>query len=270
MIDAAPVPEEAVLPAADEMSSATRYLCTGAYVDTTFRDRCLREVYYQDKRFTAPSYGFDLVTVLEHCLRARNLTTWRDLSIVLTLGLATYLNWISAAAVAVALVCLRVTGAAWHLVGDFLARVRTGSAVDTTKSPRRGLLLLLGWAAAWIVFIVLVSKIVSAATSALTGTSRMSSGAALLVAPAVILLPTIFALWRQKRIEDFTLYGQPPPIRWNSRKRGIADQQTGNTVVYSNFEPFIGSGEVVSSWGFAQRLTGHDPRAGGAHRARVR
>ena len=109
-----------------------------------------------------------------------------------------------------ALICLRVTAAAWGLARDFLARVRTGSAVDTTKSPRRGLLLLLGWAAAWIVLLVLIAKIVSSAAGAFTGTERMSSGAALLVAPAALLLPTIFALWRQKRIEDFTLQAGPP------------------------------------------------------------
>lgn len=248
-IDLATSPGEAPPAPGTEMTAATRYLCAGAYVDTAFRDRCLREVYYQDKRFTAPSYGFDLVTVLEHCLRARNLTTWRDASIVLTFAAATYLNWVSAAAVGAALVCLRVTAAAWRLARDFLARVRAGSAVDTTKSPRRGLLLLLGWAAAWIVLIVLVTRIATAFTG-----GGMAGGAALLVAPAVLLLPTIFALWRQKRIEDFTLYGQPPPVRWNARKQTISEQQGGNTVVYSNFEPFIGAGDVVSTWGFAHRL----------------
>lgn len=258
-IDVAPPPDKTPPPPQHQMSAATRYLCAGAYLDTTFRDRCLREVYYQDKRFTAPSYGFDLVTVLEHCLRARNLTTWRDGSIVLTLAVAAYLNWISVAALGVALVCLRLTGTAWAVIRDFLARVRTGTAVDTTKSPRRGLILLLGWACAWIAFIVLSSKIAGSAVTALTGGGGMSSGAALLVASVALVLPTAFALWRQKRIEDFTLHGQPPPIRWNARKREIDRQQGGNTVVYSNFEPFIGSGEVVSTWGFAQRLVRKKP-----------
>ena len=240
------------------LTAATRYLSAGAYIDPTFRDRCLREVYYQDRRFTAPSYGFDLVTVLEHCLRARNLTMWRDGSIVLVLAAGAYLNWISAAAVGAALVCLRVTGAAWRLVRAFLARVRTGAAVDTTKSPGRGLLLLLGWAAAWIVLIVIIGQAVSAATT-LTGTGGLRDGAALLVAPAALLLPVSFALWRQKRIEDFTLNGEPPPVRWNRRKQVIADQQAGNTIVYGNFEPFIGAGDVVSNWGFAQRLVHKQP-----------
>jgi hypothetical protein len=248
-IDVAPAPPS---PQDGRMSFATRYLCAGAYVDPTFRDLCLREVYYQDKRFTAPSYGFDLVTVLEHCLRSRNLTTWRDGSIVLTLAAATYLHWASAAAVVAAFVCLRVTGAAWRLARD-------GTTADTTKSRRHGLMVLLGWAAAWIVFIVLISRVVASAVAAFGGTGSMAAGAALLVAPAALLLPTVFALWDQKRIEDFTLHGQPPPVRWNARKRTIAEQQTGNTVVYGDFEPFLGAGEIVSTWGFAQRLVRKQP-----------
>lgn len=248
-IDVAPAPP--TLPE-ERMSSATRYLCAGAYVDPTFRDLCLREVYYQDKRFTAPSYGFDLVTVLEHCLRSRDLTTWRDGSIVLTLAAGTYLHWASAAAVVAAFVCLRVTGAAWRLACD-------GTAVDSTKSRRRGLMVLLGGVAAWIVFIVLISRVVAAAGTAFAGPGPTAAGVALLVAPAVLLLPTVFALWNQKRIEDLTLYGQPPPVRWNARKRTIAEQQTGNTVVYGDFEPFLGAGEIVSSWGLAQRLVRKQP-----------
>ncbi|SCF49515.1 hypothetical protein GA0070216_13520 [Micromonospora matsumotoense] len=240
-----------------DLTFATRYLSAGAYLNPTFRDRCLREVYYQARRFTAPSYGFDLVTVLEHCLRARNLTMWRDGSIVLVLAVGAYLNWISAASVAVVLVCLRVTNTGWRLIRDFLARVRTGSAVDTTRSPSRGLRLLLRWAAAWIAFILLVENALSATTAA--GSAGLRSVTALLVAPSALLLPVLFALWRQKRIEDFTMYGGPPQIRWNERKRVISQQQTGNTIVYSNFEPFIGAGDVVSNWGFAQRLVRKQP-----------
>ncbi|MDI6104391.1 hypothetical protein QLQ12_37960 [Actinoplanes sp. NEAU-A12] len=257
--EVAPPPAAVHSPPSAETTSATRYLCAGAYIDPYFRDRCLREVYYQHKRFTAPSYGFDLVTVLEHCLRARNLTTWRDASIVGMLAVATYLNWVSTAVLGVALICLRVTAAAWRLARDFMGRARAGTAVDTTKSPARALLLLLGWAAAWIVLIILASKAAASAAAAFTGGGSITSGAALLVAPAALVLPTIFALWRQKRIEDFTLHGQPPPIRWNARKQTILEQQAGNTVVYSNFEPFIGAGEVVSTWGFAQRLVHKQP-----------
>ena len=83
-------PEPPELPSGDpeRVSDATRYLCAGAYLDPEFRDRCLREVYYQFKRIVAPSYGFDLVTVLDACLRARTLAVFRDLTILIVLSIA--------------------------------------------------------------------------------------------------------------------------------------------------------------------------------------
>src|SRR5262245_34804559 len=60
------------------VSSATRHLCAGAYLDDEFRDSSLREVYFQPRRMVAPSYGFDLIAVLFHCLRARNALLIRD------------------------------------------------------------------------------------------------------------------------------------------------------------------------------------------------
>ena len=240
-------------------SDATRYLCAGAYLDDTFRDRSLREVYYQPKRFIAPSHGFDLVPVLESCLRARRLAIGRDATIVLTLAAATYLHWLSAAVAVAVLVCLRVTGAALRLARDFVTRARTGTAVDTTRSARRGLLLLLGWAAAVIVLIFLAGRTVSLVASSAAGAPRAGAGGALLLTLTAFLLPSAYALGRQKRIEDFTVDGTPPPVRWTRRMRQIREQEHGNTVIYSNYEPFIGSGDVISSWSFAQRLVRKQP-----------
>jgi hypothetical protein len=253
-----PEPPEPPLPRGHE-TTATRYLCVGAYLDDTFRDRCLREVYYETRRFVAPSHGFDLVMVLETCLRARNLAMWRDTAIVTVLAVAAYLNWLSVAAVGAALLLLRVTGAGWNLIRAFLVRARTGTAVDTTKSPRRGLLLLLSWAATCFVLILLASRIVSSAASSVAGARSVGTGGAVLLIASVFVLPSVFALWRQKRIEDFRAGGRPPPVRRTRRMTEIDEQQHGNTVVYSNFEPFIGSGDVMSSWGFAQRLVRKEP-----------
>ncbi len=168
------------------MTTATRYLCAGAYLDDTFRDRSLREVYHQHKRFVAPSHGFDLVTVLQACLRARNQTICRDAAIIATLATAAYLNWLSVALVGTALVCLRVTTAAWRLAREFLARARSGQAIDTTKSPRRGLALLFGWAATVIVLVVLAGKGVSVVASSATGVRSVGIGGALLLTVVVI------------------------------------------------------------------------------------
>jgi hypothetical protein len=246
-------------PDESRMTTATRYLCVGAYLDHTFRSRSLREVYQERRRFVAPSHGFDLATVLDACLRARNLELLRDGSIMLLFAVATYLNWLSAALVGATIVFLRVAGATWTLVRAFVARARNGTAVDTTKSPRRGLRMLLIWAATVVFLIVLAGKVASVLTEAPRGSRTIGGNGALVLTLAIFLLPSIFALWRQKRIEDFTADGRPPPVRLTGRMREIDEQQDANTVVYSNFEPFIGSGDVISTWSFAQRLVQKPP-----------
>jgi hypothetical protein len=252
-------------PGRTEPTTATRYLCVGAYIDRTFRNRALREVYHERRRFVAPSRAFDLVAVLETCRRARTLEILQDGSIVLALVAAIFLNWISVAVVVAALLCLRVTGAAWRLTRAFLARARTGTAVDTTKSPRHGLMMLLGWAATVIVLVVLAAKAVSMTIAATALGDGVGLGSALLLAVAVFVLPSIFALWRQKRIEEFATDAPPPPRHMTGRMREIKHQQSGNTVVYSNFEPFIGSGDVIRSWSFPQRLVEKESDTPGAN-----
>jgi hypothetical protein len=249
-----------------DMSDATRHLCVGAYLDDHFRDRCLREVYYQKRRFVAPSYGFDVVVVLDQCLRARDLTIVRDAAIVLAGCLAAYLNWLSVVALAAILICLRTAGGAWRLTREFVGRVRAGTAVDTTKSPTRGLVLLLGWAMLGLAVATIASRLVAAGASSLLGgpgaggsAVPLTDSAGFLFAIVVLLVPAAFALWRQKAIERFTL-GQPSPsVRLSSRLKQIDEQRHGNTVIYSGFEPFVGSGDVMGTWSFAQRLVRKPP-----------
>ena len=80
-------------PFPEDPTTATRHLCAGAYLDETFRNDSLREVYYQPRRLVAPSYGFDLVPVLGHCLRARNGALIRDGAIVGTFLAAACISW---------------------------------------------------------------------------------------------------------------------------------------------------------------------------------
>src|SRR5262249_55139655 len=44
-----------------------------------------------------------------------------------------------------------------------------------------------------------------------------------------------------------------PPLH-NHRLDEIARQTDGNTVVYSGYQPFVGSGVVLGSWNITQRL----------------
>ncbi|MFE1790714.1 hypothetical protein ACFW7J_20345 [Streptomyces sp. NPDC059525] len=58
-------------PVHPSISEAGRLLCVGTYLDTTYRDRVIDELYVHEERIAAPSYGFDATRVLAHALRAR-------------------------------------------------------------------------------------------------------------------------------------------------------------------------------------------------------
>ncbi|MFF3214925.1 hypothetical protein ACFYYB_30330 [Streptomyces sp. NPDC002886] len=66
------VPPEKNFP--DEVTSATRHLCAGPYVDEDFRDLVIDKVCTSPHRRVAPSYGFDIVPVMRHAWRAATLT----------------------------------------------------------------------------------------------------------------------------------------------------------------------------------------------------
>ncbi|MFY1676663.1 hypothetical protein [Streptomyces sp. WMMC905] len=58
-------------------SEATRFLCAGNYLDTSFRDRVLDELDLNAQRVVAPSLGIDAARVHAHALRARRAeTSW--------------------------------------------------------------------------------------------------------------------------------------------------------------------------------------------------
>ncbi|MEU0238583.1 hypothetical protein ABZ234_12915 [Nocardiopsis sp. NPDC006198] len=54
-------------------SEATRLLCAGAYLDPAFRGTAVTELIEHPERIAPPSLGYDAVTVLRHCLRARSM-----------------------------------------------------------------------------------------------------------------------------------------------------------------------------------------------------
>ncbi|MGH3923482.1 MAG: hypothetical protein ACRDTT_11550, partial [Pseudonocardiaceae bacterium] len=56
-------------------TAATRYLCAGVYVDRSFRDLILRKIHNDARHRVAPSYGFDLVPVVQHVWRSWLLDT---------------------------------------------------------------------------------------------------------------------------------------------------------------------------------------------------
>ncbi|MGW7487959.1 hypothetical protein [Streptomyces sp. NPDC054786] len=68
--DPGPAPLPPTPPGAGE---TTRLLCAGTYLDDTFRDAVIDELYVHEQRFAAPSLGIDAARVLAHALRARRL-----------------------------------------------------------------------------------------------------------------------------------------------------------------------------------------------------
>ena len=250
---APPAFDDPPAPDAPVTSTATRYLSVGAYADPEFRGRCLREVYHQPRRFVAPSYGFDLGAVLWHCLRARGLAIRRDGLIVLALLGTGVLDWRALAAIVVALIALRTTRTARDVARERMRQWRAARPGTAVRSTRRTLVILCGWAAAWITLVVLVAAILFLDPQPLFGLPRVG-GAAIGAVALVFVLPTLFSLWREKRIEEFASDRPMPATRLNARLRDIEGQQDANTIIYSDFEPFIGAGDIFSTWGFAVRL----------------
>ncbi|MFI1307532.1 hypothetical protein [Streptomyces sioyaensis] len=68
-----PPPPPPLVPVPPGASEATRLLCAGTYLDETFRNAVIDELYVHEERFAAPSLGIDAARVLAHALRARRL-----------------------------------------------------------------------------------------------------------------------------------------------------------------------------------------------------
>lgn len=197
--------------------AATRHLCAAAYIDDDFRKDCLRWVYYQPRRMVAPSYGFDLIPVLRHCLRARNAMILRDVAIVAALVLAGLIRPM------LLLVAFLLMASAYGVRGlRFLSNeVRT---------------ILAGW--------VLVAIIVAAGLfwnyGSVLDRSGFESGTPAIIVVVLIMvaiaMPIASSLWRQRQVERIvrgTALSAPAPPR--GRLAQIDWQQRGNTVVYAGY-----------------------------------
>lgn len=68
--------------ARERVSETTRFLCAGAYLDSSFSDFVRRLVFEQDYRAVAPSYGIDVELVAKHCFAACRRRTIRNVTIV--------------------------------------------------------------------------------------------------------------------------------------------------------------------------------------------
>ncbi|MDR7276411.1 hypothetical protein [Catenuloplanes atrovinosus] len=252
-------------PFPDDPVTATRHLCAAAYLDDEFRDVTLGEVYHQPRRIVAPSHGFNLVPVIAHCLRARNIAIWRDAAIVVMLGLTLCLSTTVLAYVLLNLVSVQLTVSAWRFVRDTVRRLRDGVGADPSLLLLRGGLLFAAWGLTTALSLYLTVALIAQAAGDLGQVSpadlewlqvraRVTAGAALMVTVLLFAVPVAWSLWRQWELDGFRPGTVPTVPVDTPRLREINRQQFANTVVYGGFEPYVGAGGLVETWGFAQRL----------------
>jgi hypothetical protein len=152
---AGPVPELSAAPggegsAGSEAHDATRYLCSAAHLNPEFTRRAVREVMVAEHRLPAPPFGFDLPTVLRHCVAARARGMYRDTAIVAVLVVALLIAPWTAAAWLAWLAGLRVLVLAGSRRAGSLGQNRGVAA----RAAARYLAAL--WVAAGILLLVLV------------------------------------------------------------------------------------------------------------------
>ncbi|GLW27929.1 hypothetical protein [Actinoplanes regularis] len=262
----------ATAPFPEDPTAATRHLCAAAYLDEDFRAAALREVYLQPHRAIAPSYGFHLVSVLSHCLRARTVAIWRDAAI-----LATFLIMLCAATDAVLTVVFLLTGfhalvATVRLARDLMGGVRAGTSVDLNTLATQSVLLAMLWGAAGTALTLgyaisayrnLDSINAATASGDLSSLENLDMGPGWFAVLATALLLFGFSiawgLWVQYELDGLGPGRTPSIPRITARLQEIDGQGRGNTVVYSGFRPYVGAGDLVSTWGFAQRLVRPQP-----------
>ncbi|MFE1174676.1 hypothetical protein [Streptomyces sp. NPDC058773] len=280
-------------------SEATRLLCAGAYMDDTFRDAVIEELYVHEERFAAPSLGIDAARVLAHALRARRLQLGWAAGILLL--------WIVALPLSSGLVGLYVFPVVLMAVARIVRRSRV------LPGPARFLSFVLRWygrltlaffyasllVAAFVggvgllgtrsPFVTLLPEVLSSLTGDSSGgygygsgfgTSYGGGGAALGllfgVWVALLLPPTLAVLTALQRgqfarvlagelsRERFPDVMSDPAerdggLRFQRLRDRVRTEQHGPLVMYRAANPFCGAGEPYKTWSLSVEL---NPRAG--------
>jgi hypothetical protein len=286
-----------------ENTNATRHLSAGAYLDEEFCLTALRDIYYQPKRIVAPSYGFDPLTVLGHCLLARRAMVARD---AVLLGVLVFATWLSVFALLVLLAVMLTVHVAFTAAAvgresvtylrepltmrgegslDADARTRRARPAGRTRPDRREIhsrsfrrlwfenlvAQIIGRVVGLVLRYLTIAATalgIAVASAVLWGTNPIDVDPIGLspvgpVAPVVstagvaalsVLAPVCARVWGQLRLRALVPGCDVEPPLMTDRLAQIADQMDGNTVVYSGYQPFVGSGVVLRRWDLAQRL----------------
>jgi hypothetical protein len=248
-------------------SRSTRYLCAAAHLDDFFWKTSLGRVYYQSNRAVAPSYGFALVPVLWHCLRARNMAIARDAAVAGTLlaGLCYAFPWFVWVAPAIGWVAIVV--ALGRVVRNAIRRVSSNFALTPLAGEFLRLLTVIITGTAitlvvgYFIYTATYPSLLALFRDAITSDPRLLlehpptvRGGGLLMC-ALAMLPIVeHRLWQQRQL---SLLGPDRPVgepKLTRRLKDIHIQQQGNTVLYSIGYPFVGSGELIHQGSLAGRL----------------
>lgn len=249
------------------MTSATRSLCTGAYLDHKFRKRVLREVYAEGRRALAPSYGFDAIPVLLHCRRARDWVVARDVLLTACLGLSLLTGILNT----VDVVLLLILWAVAVLLGR-LVKTLAGLDGERRVPPRvRAVLAFTGFTALliWVLAAALPFTLPQLAELSnvilLTGDIPQpwfglgeldppSESAVFLLVLLMFTVVAVEAWQRQLAMEQLMRSDQWRPGLRKRRLADFAERQSGNVTMYSGFSPFIVAGQKLRTWSFALRM----------------
>ncbi|MBO3747646.1 hypothetical protein J5X84_16330 [Streptosporangiaceae bacterium NEAU-GS5] len=248
----------------------TRYLCAAAYLSTSFRERVLAELLFDEFRAVVPSYGgFDLVPVVHHCRRSRTMLVVRDaaIALILALGLVTQpvqtLAWLSTLVPFVLLT---------------MDPIRRGNPLVR--------ILIWFWAGYSVISMIGIAFLTAGGSSPsgfLGGPDfgRRSAGDAssgsilgsLLNALAIPLITlgvavgyriavylTLAGSLRPGALEPSVRIANPKIAR---RLEYVREAQWGNVTMYANEDAFLGAGTVDRRWSIAVEL---DRMRGGARR----
>lgn len=241
-----------------QLNTATRRLCAGVYLNRHFRDLVIRGVHNDCRHRVAPSYGFDLVPVLEHARRAWVLGTAHQICTltVFAAGLladvtATVLTGCAIAAMPLAMNALRTFLRAVWLKGRLLGQKCLGRKVpedeeQELKEQTHRFLLNLGGCA------VLAGAVAYTANRMHTTLSASLSQSAIMLSLTAFLV-VVAGMARQLAVNQMHLAANLRPARLCKRSEVVDTQQTSTLVVYDHDNstygtpsPFLGSGFVYT------------------------
>lgn len=247
-------------PYPEDPTTATRHMCAGAYLDDEFRNVSLREVYNRPRRMVAPSYGFDLVPVLGHCLRVRNAAVVRDAVIVLTVLTSVCVAGSALVTAIALLIVVYLVASTYRLVQATYRKKRSSDAEGSQNLLLRALFLMVAWSVLIYVPIAVAVALAGSSDYGGDGSAEEALTQVLSIYGTLALTALLFggqvgfALWRQLELGKLRPGATvASPVR-TPRLDDIARQQRGNTVAYSGFHPFVGSGFLQDTWSFAVRL----------------